>query len=70
MIWLLVVIYILMLVFEMPTLIKNRWYKEIAVFSVIFIISVYMGMVQFYNWPFYNLMKELLPLVENGPIEF
>jgi hypothetical protein len=63
MIWILVAIYILILVSELPTLIKNRWHREIAVFTVIFIISVYMGMVQFYHWPFYNPMDTLLLLV-------
>jgi len=70
MIWLLVAIYILMLVFELPTLIRNKWYKEIVVFSVIFIISVYMGMVQFYDWPFYNPMDALLPLEDKSPVQF
>lgn len=70
MIWLLVFIYILMLVFEMPALIKNRWYKEIAVFSVLFLISVYMGMVQFYDWPFYNPLNTLLPLVDKNVMHF
>ena len=70
MIWLLVAIYILMLVFEMPALVKNRWYKEIAVFSVIFVISVYMGMVQFYDWPFFDPLNTLLPLAEKSGFEF
>jgi TctA family transporter len=65
MIWILVAIYILILVSELPTLIKNRWYREIAVFTVIFIISVYMGMVQFYHWPFYNPLNTLLPMLSD-----
>ena len=64
MIWILVAIYILMLVLELPALINNRWYKEIAVFGVIFIFSVYLGMVQFYNWPFYNVINTILPRLE------
>jgi len=64
MIWILVAIYILMLVLELPALINNRWYKEIAVFAVIFIFSVYLGMVQFYNWPFYNVINTILPRLE------
>jgi hypothetical protein len=53
-----------MLVLELPALINNRWYKEIAVFAVIFIFSVYLGMVQFYNWPFYNVINTILPRLE------
>lgn len=70
MIWLLVAIYLMMVVFELPALIKNRWYKEIAVFSVLFIISVYMGMVQFYDWPFYNPIRTLLPIFDKSFVEF
>ena len=63
MIMLLVGIYIFILVFELPVLIKNHWHKELVVFSVLFVISVYMGMVQFYHWPFYNPLDNLLPLL-------
>ncbi|MEA4924795.1 MAG: hypothetical protein VB084_05725 [Syntrophomonadaceae bacterium] len=63
MIMLLVAIYALILVSELPSLIKNRWYKEIMVFSILFLISVYMGMVQFYHWPFYNPLDTLLPIL-------
>lgn len=62
MIWLTAAIYALILVFELPALIKNHWHKEIVVFSVFFIFGVYMGMVQFYHWPFYNPLSDLLPL--------
>ncbi|MDD4801354.1 MAG: hypothetical protein PHF24_00230 [Syntrophomonas sp.] len=65
MIWILVFIYILILASELPMLIKKRWYREIAVFTVIFLISVYMGMVQFYNWPFYNPLDYLLPIFKD-----
>ena len=62
MIWLLVAIYILILGSELPALIKNRWYREITIFTLIFLVSVYMGMVQFYHWPFYNPLDALLPI--------
>ncbi len=64
MIWILVAIYILILLLELPALINNRWYREMSVFTVIFIFSVYLGMVQFYNWPFYNPMDTLLPWLD------
>lgn len=63
MISILISIYIIILLLELPTLIKKRWYKEIAVFSVIFLLGVYLGMVQFYHWPFYNPMKVLISLL-------
>ncbi len=63
MIILLIAIYALILASELPNLIKKRWYKEIMVFSILFLISVYMGMVQFYHWPFYNPLDTLLPIL-------
>lgn len=62
MIWLLAAIYILILGSELPALIKNKWYREITIFTLIFLVSVYMGMVQFYHWPFYNPLDDLLPM--------
>ena len=62
MFWILIAIYGLIMISELPALIKNHWHKEIVVFSVFFIISIYMGMVQFYRWPFYNPLDSLLPL--------
>jgi hypothetical protein len=66
MVWLLVAIYVIILVSELPGLIKKHWYKEILVFSILFLFSVYMGMVQFYHWPFYNPLDSLLPLLAHN----
>lgn len=63
MIFLLIAVYALILASELPGLIRNHWYKEIVVFSVFFLISVYMGMVQFYHWPFYNPLDTILPIL-------
>ncbi|NLB18970.1 MAG: hypothetical protein GX825_09645 [Syntrophomonadaceae bacterium] len=65
MIWILVFIYILILALELPALLRDRWYKEIAVFAVLFTISVYLGMVQIYDWPFYNIMDTILPALDD-----
>ena len=69
MFFLLVIIYLLILAIELPPLVKNRWYKEIGVFAVLFLCALYMGMVQFYHWPMYNPWDHLLPLLppEHGP---
>lgn len=65
MVGLLAAIYLLILLLELPDLIRNRWYKEITVFAVLFGISVYLGMVQFFDWPFYNVMDALLPALDD-----
>ncbi len=58
----LLIVYLLVLAIELPSLIRNRWYKEMVVFTVLFLCGFYMGMVQFYHWPFYNPWDYLLPL--------
>ncbi len=57
----LLAVYLLILGVELPALIKNRWYKETVIFALLFLFSFYLGMVQFYNWPFYNPWDHLLP---------
>ncbi|MEQ8201863.1 MAG: hypothetical protein ABRQ24_10640 [Syntrophomonadaceae bacterium] len=57
----LLMVYLLILFIELPPLISNRWYKEMVVFGVLFLCSFYMGMVQFYHWPFFNPWDYLLP---------
>lgn len=66
MVLLLMVVFILILVIELPALIKKHWYQEIAVFTVLFLIGVYLGMVQFYHWPFYNPFDTLLLIIEKN----
>lgn len=61
MLFILIAIYMLMLAIELPALIKNRWYREMAVFGVLFLCGLYMGMVQFFHWPFFNPWDYLLP---------
>lgn len=63
MIWLFIGLYIIILLLELPALIKKRWYKEIVVLGVLFFISIYMGMVQLYQWPIYNPFKAILPYI-------
>jgi hypothetical protein len=62
----LIIIYILILWSELPELWRLRWYKELAVFSVIFLLGFYMGMVQFYHWPFYDPFAAILPMWGNS----
>lgn len=51
MIWILIVIYILILIIEVPGLLRNPQHKELTVFMVLFIIGLYMGVAFFYQWP-------------------
>lgn len=60
-----VILYLLVILLELPGLIKKGWYKEIAAFSIVFLIGVYLGMAQFYHWP--NPYAFIIPLLPNAP---
>lgn len=39
---------------DVPTLIRQHAYKDLAVFTVFLLAAIYVAMVQLYDWPFYN----------------
>lgn len=45
--FLLIILYILILVLELPFLFKNKLYREIAVFLVIWAAGIYLSMAKF-----------------------
>lgn len=51
MIWILIVIYILIIIIEVPGLLAKQLYRELAVFTVLFITGFYMGLAFFFQWP-------------------
>lgn len=54
MIWMLITAALVMIYIEIPRLYKEKKYKEIGVFFVLLFMGLYLGMVQLYDWPFYN----------------
>jgi hypothetical protein len=53
------------LLIELPGLIKNQLYREIWVFSFLFLIGTYLACAQLYQWPLPNPLAELYPLLED-----
>ncbi|MEN6461650.1 MAG: hypothetical protein ABFC94_09815 [Syntrophomonas sp.] len=56
--------YILILWIELPRLIKNRWYKEMVVFGILFALAVFLSMAQYYQLPIFNPFTAIIPLFE------
>jgi hypothetical protein len=54
MLWVLLALYSAIVYVEVPSLVKNRMYKELGVFGLVFIIGVYMTLAQLYEWPLPN----------------
>lgn len=50
-IWVLIAIYLLILLIEIPSLVKRHLYKELMVFGAFFLTGVYMSLAFFYQWP-------------------
>lgn len=51
MIWILMAIYLLIIIIEVPTLLRKQLYKELTAFMVLFLIGFYMGLAFFLQWP-------------------
>jgi hypothetical protein len=49
---------------ELPGLIKNRLYRELSVFTVLFLLGVYMTLAQLYGWPLIDPLADLYPRLE------
>lgn len=54
---------VFIIVLEVPSLYKEKLYKEIIVFTIILMLGVYLGMVQLHNWPFYNPLNQLVMIL-------
>ncbi len=50
--------------FDTPYLYKKRMYKELAVFAFFLLIGLYLGMVQLFDWPFYNPVVDIVKVLE------
>lgn len=50
MIWLLIFLYILIIGLEVPTLLRNKMYRELVVFTVVFALGIYLSLAQYYDW--------------------
>ncbi|HRX20239.1 MAG TPA: hypothetical protein P5273_00855 [Syntrophomonadaceae bacterium] len=60
---LLITIWLIIIILELPLLIKKSLYREVLLFTVLFAAGVYMSLAQFYDWPFYNPLKPLIVLL-------
>ena len=60
MIWLLLLINLLILVIEVPSLIRSRLYSELGVFTIFFVIGLYFSLGFYYHWPLQGPFDTLL----------
>lgn len=51
MLWLLLLINLLILVIEVPYLVRKRLYRELSVFTFFFAIGLYFSLGFYYHWP-------------------
>lgn len=61
-----ILIYALIILIELPGLLKNRLYREVKVFVVLFLAGVFLSLAQFYHWPLPNPLQDLYPMLEFG----
>ncbi len=63
MIGLLIAIYLLIILIEVPGLLKKKLYAELKVFMALFFIGLYMGLAYFYQWPLAGPFETLTTFV-------
>jgi hypothetical protein len=63
MIWLLIGIYVVIVVLEMPAIIKNHMYREMWTFMAFFVVGLYMSLAQLYGWPLYNPFSPFIAML-------
>lgn len=51
MILLVITIYIVIFLAEVPGLVYRKYYKELFVFIIVFLTGVYMSLAFYYQWP-------------------
>lgn len=61
MVVLLLLIYLLIIAWEVPGLLREKMYRELVFFSVILVLGIYLSLSQFYGWP---LINPLTPWIE------
>jgi hypothetical protein len=52
------ILVLLIVLLDAPKLVIERNYKELLVYSFFLLIGLYLGMVQLFDWPFYNPIVE------------
>lgn len=54
---------LIVVLLDVPKLIKENRYRELAVYSFFMFIGAYLAMVQLFGWPFYNFTEEWVRMV-------
>lgn len=57
--------FVLILLIELPGLIRTGQHREIAVFTVVYLVGIYLTLSQLYNWPLYNPLPGLYLLLQS-----
>lgn len=65
MIFLLIAVFIFMILYEVPGLIKKRYWKELAVFSFLISIAFFISLMQVLKIEIPNVVKDTQYFVKN-----
>lgn len=57
MLYLLLTLLLFVALLELPRLIKTKQRKDLIAFLITYLLCVYLGLAQLYNWPIYNPFK-------------
>ncbi len=56
----LILVYLVIIILEVPSMIRNGWRKELLIFSLVFILGIYLTLAQYYQWPLVNPLQAMI----------
>ncbi len=62
MVALLLLIYLIIIAWEVPDLLQEKMYRELGLFTAVLILGIYLSLSQFYDWPLYNPLSSWIEL--------
>ncbi|HCF48916.1 MAG TPA: hypothetical protein DER60_01455 [Syntrophomonas sp.] len=57
---------VFLLALDVPNLRRQRLNKDLLVYTVFMLLAIYLAMVQFYHWPFFNPLL-IMAMQVQGP---
>lgn len=66
MFYLLIAVFLLILILELPGLVKRKRVRDLMAFLLVYSICIYLGLAQFFDWPMYIPLKAGADFLSNN----
>ncbi len=55
---------VFLLALDVPGLLRQGLKKDLVIYALFMLLAIYLSMVQFYHWPFFNPFLELAARIQ------